>query len=165
MVILASVADANCWLNCCDLTTLVLKRICSKPSMSQRWTCSKQKALCDIAKIEKSQIFVYLKMKPLIKIFFACKCFKSCYGYFVLDFQSKFDLKKHRDTKITFCYSCINIPLHLVFFRLSMIQIWEINPWWTNSSVNGSREQAFTEITRYFCNNGTKIRKCVMKFD
>ena len=52
-----------------------------------------------------------------------------------------------------------------VFFRKSIIEIWEINPRPTNSSINGSREQAFTEIIGYFCYIGTKIRKCVMKFD
>ena len=52
-----------------------------------------------------------------------------------------------------------------VFFRKSIIEIWEINPWRTNSSINGSRERAFTEIVGYFCNIGKKIRKCVMKFD
>ena len=39
-----------------------------------------------------------------MKIFFARMCFKSSYGYFL-----KIDLKKHRDTKVTFCYSCIDI--------------------------------------------------------
>ena len=34
-----------------------------------------------------------------------------------------------------------------------------------NSSINDSRERAFTEIVGYFGNNGTKIRKCVIKFD
>ena len=52
-----------------------------------------------------------------------------------------------------------------VFSRKKIIEIWEINPWQTNSSINGSRERAFTEIVGYFCNTGTKIRKCVMKFD
>ena len=50
-------------------------------------------------------------------------------------------------------------------FRKSIIEIWEINPWKTNSSINGSREQAFTEIVGYFCNIKAKIRKYVMKFD
>ena len=45
-----------------------------------------------------------------------------------------------------------------VFFRKSIIEIWEINPWRTNSSINGSREQEFTEIVGYFCNTGTKIK-------
>ena len=52
-----------------------------------------------------------------------------------------------------------------VFFRKSITEIWEINPWWTNPSINGSREGEFTEIVRYFSNIGRKIRKCVMKFD
>ena len=52
-----------------------------------------------------------------------------------------------------------------VFFRKSIIEIWEINPWRTNSSINGSSEQAFTETAGYFCNIGTKIRKFLMKFD
>ena len=39
-----------------------------------------------------------------------------------------------------------------VFFRKIIIEIWEINPSWTNSSINGRREQAFTEIVGYFCN-------------
>ena len=59
----------------------------------------------DIAKIEKSQIFVLFENEASYEDFFAHKCFKSCYGYF----QSKFDLsnclKKHRDTNVTFCYS------------------------------------------------------------
>ena len=52
-----------------------------------------------------------------------------------------------------------------VFFRKSIIEIWEINPWQTNSSINDSGKQVFTEIVRYFCNTGAKIRKRVMKFD
>ena len=52
-----------------------------------------------------------------------------------------------------------------VFFKKSIIEISKINPWQTNSSINGSREQAITEIVRCFCNTGTKLRKCVMKFD
>ena len=52
-----------------------------------------------------------------------------------------------------------------VFFRKSIIEIWENNPLGTNSSINDSREQVFTEIVGYFCNIGTKIRKPVMKFD
>ena len=42
----------------------------------------------DIAKIEKSQIFVLFENEASYEDFFAHKCFKSCYGYF----QSKFDL-------------------------------------------------------------------------
>ena len=34
-----------------------------------------------------------------------------------------------------------------VFFRKSIIEIWETNPWQTNSSINGSREWAFTELS------------------
>ena len=37
-----------------------------------------------------------------------------------------------------------------VYFRKSIIDIWEINPWRTSSLINGSREQAFTEIVGYF---------------
>ena len=45
----------------------------------------KKVALRDIAKIEKSQIFVLFEneVSYQMKIFFAHKCFKSCYGYFV----------------------------------------------------------------------------------
>ena len=50
-----------------------------------------------------------------------------------------------------------------VFFRKRITEISEINPWRTNSSINGSRERAFTEIVGYFCNIGAKVRKCVMK--
>ena len=52
-----------------------------------------------------------------------------------------------------------------VFLGKSIIKIWEINPWWTNSSINGSREWAFTEKVGYFCNIGAKIGKFVMEFD
>ena len=52
-----------------------------------------------------------------------------------------------------------------VFFRKGIIQVWEINPWRTNSSINGSRKRAFTEIVGYLCNIGTEIRKSAMKFD
>ena len=37
-----------------------------------------------------------------------------------------------------------------VFFRKSIIKIWESNPWRTNSSINGSTEQAFTWNCRIF---------------
>ena len=43
----------------------------------------KKVALRDIAKIEKSQIFVLFENEASIKIFFAHKCFASCSGYFV----------------------------------------------------------------------------------
>ena len=44
-----------------------------------------------------------------------------------------------------------------VFFRKSIIEVWEINSWWSNSSINVSREWAFTEIVGYFCKIGTEI--------
>ena len=43
----------------------------------------KKVALCDIAKIEKSQIFVLFENEASYEDFFACKGFKLCYGYFV----------------------------------------------------------------------------------
>ena len=43
----------------------------------------KKVALCDIAKIEKSQIFVLFENEASYEDFFAHKCFKSCYRYFV----------------------------------------------------------------------------------
>ena len=39
--------------------------------------------LRDIAKTGKHKFLFYLKVKPLMKILFAHKCFKSCYRYFV----------------------------------------------------------------------------------
>ena len=45
------------------------------------------------------------------------------------------------------------------------MEILEIKPSQTNLSINGRREQAFTEIVGHFCNIGTKIRQCAMKFD
>ena len=62
-----------------------------------------------LEKLKNHKFLFNLKMKAHMKIIFFHKCFKSCYGYFVWDFQSKLDLKKHRDTKITFCYTCINM--------------------------------------------------------
>ena len=53
-----------------------------------------------------------------------------------------------------------------VFFRKSIIEIWEINPWLTNSSINGSREEGFIEIVGYFGKIGSKTRKyeeCVIR--
>ena len=47
-----------------------------------------------------------------------------------------------------------------VFFRKSIIEIWEINPWLTNLSINGSREEGFIEIVGYFGKIGSKTRKC-----
>ena len=43
----------------------------------------KNVALCDIAKIEKLQIFVLFENEASNEDFFAHKCFKLCYGYFV----------------------------------------------------------------------------------
>ena len=43
----------------------------------------KKVALYDIAKIEKSQIFVLLENEASYVDFFAHKFFKACYGYFV----------------------------------------------------------------------------------
>ena len=43
----------------------------------------KKAALHDIAKIEKSQIFVLFENEASYEDFFAHKCFKSCYRYFV----------------------------------------------------------------------------------
>ena len=71
----------------------------------------KKVALCDIANIEKSQIFVLFENEASYEDFFGHKCFMSYYGYLVQHFQSKFDLKKNRATKVTFCYSCINMSL------------------------------------------------------
>ena len=52
-----------------------------------------------------------------------------------------------------------------VFFKNSIIEIWEIDPWRTNISINGTMVQAFTEIVGHFYNIWTKIRKYVMEFD
>ena len=46
-------------------------------------TCSKKVTLRDIAKTEKSQMFVLFENEASYEDFFARKCFKSCYGYFV----------------------------------------------------------------------------------
>ena len=46
-------------------------------------TSSKKVALCDIAKIKKSQIFVLFEIEASYEDFVAHKCFKSCYRYFV----------------------------------------------------------------------------------
>lgn len=46
-----------------------------------------------------------------------------------------------------------------IFFRKSVIEIWEVNHWRTDSSINGSWERAFTEIIGYFCNIGKKKEK------
>ena len=70
----------------------------------------KKRALCDIAKN-----FVLFENETSYEDFFYTQVFKTCYGYFVYYFQSKFALKKHRDTKVTFCYSCINMSLQMYF--------------------------------------------------
>ena len=43
----------------------------------------KKVALCDIAKIEKLQIFVPFENEASYEDLYAHKFFKSCYGYFV----------------------------------------------------------------------------------
>ena len=43
----------------------------------------KKVALCGIANIEKSQIFVLFENEASYEDIFNPKCFKSCYGYFV----------------------------------------------------------------------------------
>ena len=118
-------------------------------------------ALRDIAKIEKSQIFVLFEneasCEDLLFCFFAHKCFKSCYRYFVT-FSVKVWSKEtngYRSNILLLLYQYVILD---VFFRKSIIEIQEINPSRTNSSINGSREWAFTEMVEYFSNIGTKIR-------
>ena len=43
----------------------------------------KKVALCDIAKIEKLQIFVSFENEASYEDLYGYKFFKSCYGYFV----------------------------------------------------------------------------------
>ena len=62
----------------------------------------------------------------------------------------------YKSSILLLMYQCAFID---VFFRRGIIETWEINPWRTNSSINGSRERAFTEIVGYFCNIGTKKKK------
>ena len=111
----------------------------------------------------KSQIFVLFEneasCEDLLFCFFAHKCFKSCYGYFVT-FSVKVWSKEangYRSNILLLLYQYVILD---VFFRKSIIEIQEINPWRTNSSINGSREWAFTEMVEYFSNIRTKIRNC-----
>ena len=48
--------------------------------------------------------------------------------YFAQHFQSKFDLKKHMDTKVTFFLFLYQFDFTDVFFRESIIESWKINP-------------------------------------
>ena len=53
-------------------------------TMRDLQACSKKKVgHRDTAKNEKAQIFVLFENEASYEDFFACKCFKSCYGYFV----------------------------------------------------------------------------------
>ena len=107
-----------------------------------KWTCSKKSSPPWYCKYWKILNFCFIWQWSLIKIFFTHHGYKSKILLFLYQ------------------YSFID-----VFFRKSIVEIWKINPWRTNSSINGSREQAFIEIVRYFCNIRAKIRKCVTKFD
>ena len=128
-----------------------------------------------LQKLKNHNFLFYLKVKPHVKIFFARKCFKSCHRYFVT-FSVKIWSKEAQGYKSNcnrllfslaiYIYICMYQYAFIdVFSRKKMIDIWKINPWWTNSSINGSREQAFTENAGYFCNIGTRLRKCIMKLD
>ena len=65
-----------------------------------------------------------------------------------------------------YSYFSISMPQSMFFLRENIIEIWsEINFWWTNSSINGSKEEVLTEIVGYFCNIGAKIWKCVINLD
>ena len=89
--------------------------------------------------------------------FFAYKCFKSCLQILCVTFSIKIWSKEAQGQKSNILLLLYQYAFIDVFFRKSIIKIWEINPWRTNSSINGSREQTFTEIIGYFCNIGTKI--------
>ena len=72
----------------------------------------------------------------------------SCCGHFVT-FSVKIWSKEAQGYKsniLLLLYQWVFID---VFFRKIIIEIWEINPWPTNSSINGSREQALTETVGY----------------
>ena len=117
-----------------------------------------------LQKLKNHKFLFYLKMKPHMKIFFAHRCFKSCYGYFVT-FSVKIWSKEAHRYKSNILLLLCQYAFIDVFFRKLIIEIWEINLWRVNSSINVSRERMLTEIVGHFCNIGTKIRKCVMKFD
>ena len=133
--------------------------VCNKTTLIQQvygiGHAQKKVALHDIAKIEKSQIFYFFENEASYGDF-AHKCFKSCYGYFVT-FSVKIWSKEAQGYKSDILLLLYQYVFTDAFFRESIIEIWEINPWRTNSS--------FTEIFRYFCNIGTKTRKWVVKFD
>ena len=65
--------------------------------------------------LQKSKNYIFLlfkkKIKPHIKKFLVHKQHKSCYRYYEYNFQSKFDRKEWKDTKLTLCYYHINISL------------------------------------------------------
>ena len=132
---------------------------------SKLWTCSKKVALHDIAKIEKSQIFILFENEISYEEFFCPQMFKVMLQILCVTFSVKIWSKEAQGYKSNILLFLYQYSFIDIFFRKNISEIWKNNPWRTNSSKNGSREQAFTEIVRNFCKIGAKIRKCIMKFD
>ena len=111
-----------------------------------------------LQKSKNHKFLFYLKMKPHNhEDLFCLQVFKSCYNMCNIFSQiwSK-EAQGYKSNILLLLYQYVFID---AYFRKSIIEIWEINPRWTNSSINGSRKLAFTEIVGYFCNIGAKIRK------
>ena len=82
-------------------------------------------ALRDIAKIEKSQIFVLFENEALYDDFFLPI---SVLSHVTDTFQSKFDLKEAQGYKSNILLLLYQYVFIDVFFRKSITEIWQINP-------------------------------------
>ena len=70
----------------------------------------KNVALPDIAKIKQFQIFVLFENGAFYEDFFWPQVFWVMLRVLYVTFSVKIWLTKHRDTKVAFCYFCVNMP-------------------------------------------------------
>ena len=118
-----------------------------------------------LQKFEKSQIFVLFENEASYEEFFLPTSVLSHVTNTLCYIFGQNLIKKAQGYKSSIFLLLHQYTFIAVFFRKSIIEIWEINPWRRNSSINSSRELAFTEIAGNFRNIETKIRNCIMKSD
>ena len=127
--------------------------------LKQFWTCSKTSSPPWHCKNRKITNFCFIWKWSLMWRFIlptsVLQCYTLCNIFSEnLIYRSTGIQKYHFVTPVSTC-------LCNVFFRKSIIEIWEINPWRRNSSIIGSREQEFAEFVGYFWSIEAKIRKSV----
>ena len=113
-------------------------------------TCSKKVALCDIAKIKKLQIFVPFENEASNEDFFCPQAFQVMLQILCVKCSVKIWSEEAQGYKSNILLLLYQYTLIDAFFWKSIIEIWEINPWRTNSSTNGSTKRVFTEIGIFY---------------